>query len=121
MNDKFLYLTSKFLTGEMTEAEREELFAWVNATEANKAAFEEMQELWSLSADIEEDFDADVATAWENVSRRTVKKEAKIVRYPWSKQLLRIAAVIFVVVGAYWLMEKLDKNDPGYHLPNGIE
>ena len=29
-----------------------------DASEVNKAAFEEMKELWSLSADVEDDFDA---------------------------------------------------------------
>ena len=105
MNDKYLYLTSKHLTGEIAEAEREELFAWVNESEVNKAAFEEMQELWILSADVEEEFDTDVAVAWGKVAKRTITKEAKIIRYPWSKQLLRIAAVIFVVVGGYWMMD----------------
>src|SRR5210317_733880 len=109
MDDKYLYLTSKYLTGEITEAEREELLAWVGASEANKAEFEEMQELWSLSADIEEDFDANVSVAWEKVAKRTIAKEAKIIRYPWSKQLLRIAAVIFVVIGGYWLMDSWNR------------
>jgi transmembrane sensor len=105
MNDKFLYLTSKYLAGEITETEREVLFTWVNASEVNKAAFEEMLELWELSGDLEEDFDADVSAAWQKVAKRTISKEAKIIRYPWSRQLLRIAAVIFVVIGAYWLLE----------------
>ena len=112
MNDKFLYLTSKYLAGELSDAEREELFAWVNASEVNKAAFDEMQELWALSADVEEDFEADVSVAWDKVAKRTIAKEAKIVRYPWSKQLLRIAAVIFVVVGAYWVLENWTQTAP---------
>ena len=112
MNDKFLYLTSKYLTGELTDTEREELFAWVNTSEVNKAAFDEMQEIWSLSADVEEDFEADVSVAWDKVSKRTIVKEAKIVRYPWSKQLLRIAAVIFVVIGAYWVVENWIRTAP---------
>ena len=104
MDDKFLYLTSNYLTGEITEAEKEALFAWVNQSEANKAEFDEMKELWELSGDIEEEFDTDISVAWEKVAKRTIKKEAKIIRYPWNRQLLRIAAVIFVVVGAYWLI-----------------
>lgn len=106
MNDKYLYLTSKYLTGEIAEAEREELFAWVDESEVNKAEFEEIQELWSLSADVEEDFDTDISVAWKKVANRTIAKEAKIIRYPWAKQLLRIAAVILVVVGAYWSIDK---------------
>ncbi len=105
MNDKYFYLTSKYLCGEIAEAEQAELFAWVNESEVNKAVFEEMQELWSLSADIEEDFDTDVAVAWEKVAKRTITKDAKVIPYSWSKQLLRIAAVIFVVVGGYWLLD----------------
>ena len=105
MNDKYLYLTSKHLTGEIAVAEQEELSAWINESEVNKAAFEEMQELWTLSADIEEDFDTDVSAAWEKVAKRTITKEAKIIHYPWNKQLLRIAAVIFVVIGGYWLLD----------------
>ncbi len=133
MDDKFLYLTSNYLTGEITLAEKEELFAWVNQSEENKEAFEEMQELWKLSGDIEEDFDTDISVAWDKVAKRTLKKEAKIIRYPWSRQLLRIAAVILMVVGAYWLMDNWTQKakDIVYHtaasektqitLPDGSE
>ncbi len=104
MDDKYFYLTSKYLSGEIAEAEQQELFAWVNETEVNKVAFEEMQELWNLSGEIEEGFDTDISVAWEKVAKRTIKKEAKIIRYPW-QQLLRIAAVIAIVVGAYWAID----------------
>lgn len=104
MDDKFLYLTSKYLAGEITEAERNELLDWVSQSEVNKADFDEMQRLWKLSGDVEEDFETDVAVAWEKVAKRTTRKEAKIIRYPWGRQLLRIAAVFFVLAGAWWLL-----------------
>ena len=112
MNDKFLYLTSKYLTGEIAKAEQEELFAWIDQSVENKTAFEEIQELWSISADLEEDFETDVSVAWEKVANRTIKREATVIRFPWHKQLLRIAAVILVVAGGYWLIENWTKTAP---------
>ena len=114
-------LIAKFLAGESTLAEKEELFAWTKKDQANQQFFEEMEQVWNMTdgADISP-FEADLDTAWNNINGSTIgnrelgvssrlssQTSAKII--PLSKRVMRwsIAAAIllFAGFGLWWMMQ----------------
>lgn len=116
---KYMDLIAKYLSGNADVAEKEELMAWVERDPANRAFFEEMIELWSISDNYEEQFATDTAQAWQALDERLFgqeiatqtasvashkKSSAKIVRLSINKTILRVAAVILlaIVVGIWW-------------------
>lgn len=108
---KYLDLIAKYLSGNINQTERADLLAWATASEANKLFFDEMIQLWSISADYEEDFETDVDAAWNKLDQQllikekpeTVKpKEAKIVSIKPFRWVARVAAVLLVLAAGYW-------------------
>lgn len=96
------------MAGEIADHEREQLFELVNSSEANKAYFDEMQQIWDISGEEEEEtLLPDVDLAWQKVAQRIEPvsaipepvKEAKVFRF---RQLLQVAAVFIGVLGAFW-------------------
>jgi transmembrane sensor len=116
-------LIAGYLSGNLASAEKERLLAWVEASDENRAYFEEMVAVWSSTAQYEEEemeWDADVA--WNQVSNIIQSKaspeeidlsDEKIVRLSNRRSWLRIAAVLLLAVMAgYWLMN-LPADDKG--------
>lgn len=124
---KYSELIGQYLSGNISQSERKDLFAWVEASVQNKAFFEEMVNLWSLSERYEDDFETDTTKAWKQLNAKlksggtttksmvfeagTSNGSAKIVDLgaknapktkkvvPFYQQLLKIAAVFLIVVG----------------------
>lgn len=68
---QYLELMSKYLSGNITPAERRQLLSWAEESPANQAFFDEMIELWSISDAYEEpDFEVDEAAAWARLEPR---------------------------------------------------
>lgn len=110
MNEaKVLDLIGKYLTGNIAPAERRLLMSWVEENEANRAFFDEMIQLWSVSARYEAPIEADLEAAWEKVEARTKEgsegggNPGRIIGLP-RRWLLRVAAVLLLgVLAGYWL------------------
>lgn len=106
MDEKYLTLIAKYLSDEIREEERELLFAWINHSPEHQAYFEEMQELWEESGEIEEEpFTTDIDRAWHKVaSRMTETPEKTKVRSLNFRSLFRIAAAVALVIvaGTWW-------------------
>lgn len=118
MNDaNYMDLIAKYLSGNVSVAEKEELMAWVESAPANRAFFEEMIQLWSISGsgNYEEQFATNTAQAWQALDQRLFsdniatpadesasnkKSSAKIVRLSINKFILRAAAVILAAIAA---------------------
>jgi len=114
----YMDLISKYLSGNASIAEKEELMAWVERDPANRAFLEEMIELWSIADHYEEHFATDTPQAWQTLDKRLFgdeiatqtepiasneKTSAKIVRLSINKTILRVAAVILLaIVGGIW-------------------
>ncbi len=60
-------LIGKFLAGETSPAEKAELMAWVQAAPANRQFFEEMQQLWGISAQYDPVPHTNTARAWQRL------------------------------------------------------
>lgn len=104
----YIDLIAKYLSGDIEPKEKQELMAWVEASEANKAYFDEMIQLWGISEQYEEEpFEADVASAWNSLNQKLPKEEAVIEKTGNVISLrvwLRVAAAILLLlsVGYWW-------------------
>lgn len=69
INDAQLHeLIGKYLAGELLEDEKQQLFTWVEASTENRAFFEEMISLWSLSEEPEPPMlEVQTDVAWANI------------------------------------------------------
>lgn len=114
---KYLDLIAKYLSGNITQTERSDLLAWAANSEANKLFFDEMIQLWSISADYEETFDTDVEAAWQKLDQKLAVKESpaaiepkegKVVRLKSFRWLARVAAVLLILAAGLWWL-----NGPG--------
>ncbi len=113
---KYLDLVAKYLSGNIDREEREALLQWVDADEANRRFFDEMIQLWSMSAEVEEPFEADVEDAWERLENKlpatSDEEETKVVplrkrRWDW-----RIAAALLLLISGSWLVFKTMAGQP---------
>jgi len=108
--ERYLDLIAQQLSGNISEADRNALFAWVNEQEANKAVYDEFVQLWEITATPESSFEPNVAQAWTNVDDRIGRIETledlnntraglTIIR-----TLLRVAAVFVLALAVgYWI------------------
>jgi transmembrane sensor len=115
MEDKYISLIAKYLAGEMNPHDQEELFELINSSSEHKAYFEEMQNVWEVSAEEEDEFIVDTDLAWQKVanrinptSKKTSPSSTKVFQIG---QLLKIAAVFIGVLGAVWLFNNLSESE----------
>jgi ferric-dicitrate binding protein FerR (iron transport regulator) len=127
---KYLDLIAKYLSGNITVPEKQELFAWLESDEANEKFFDQMIQLWGISAEYEEEpFEADVSAAWDRLENRLpdTRKIApapanedpisgegnpsgKVIRLSNQRNWLRYAAVILLLIsiGGWWYYDPLE-------------
>lgn len=114
-NPKYLDLMSKYLSGNIASVERQELLSWAERSQDNKAFFDEMIQLWSLSGDFEEalPMEVDVEAAWDKLEARLDPPQessvspGKIVPFFYRRKTWAIAASIaaIFVVGTFFLQQ----------------
>ncbi|MCB9288851.1 MAG: FecR domain-containing protein [Lewinellaceae bacterium] len=119
-NTKYTDLIGRFLSGEITADEKAVLMAWADADSANRAFFDEMARLWSVSGEYEEEvFTTDIETAWVSFEKKfeqrfpsgggealpgEEKPEGKVIRMRPMRLVLRYAAVLAALLAAgYWI------------------
>ncbi len=111
---KYLDLVAKYLSGNISTEDRAELLHWADAEEANRQFFDEMIQLWSMSAEAEEPFEADVELAWSSLENKLPFEEdplriedvpPKLIQLKKKRWDWRIAAAIAVLlIGGWWLI-----------------
>lgn len=106
----YIDLIAKYLSGNINADEREKLLAWVAASNANRAYFDEIAQLWEASPEYDDAFtppdEAGIEKAWMAVEQRVAGAgyTATIRHLSFGKVLLRAAAVILLLISAtYWL------------------
>ncbi len=110
---KYTDLIAKYLSGNIAPDEKEALLAWIQAEEANRLFFDEMIQLWSLSASYPITENTDTAVAWAKLETRlfgggaTIPttdldqgRSAKIARLSIKRAVLSAAAVILLAISA---------------------
>ena len=103
----YIDLIAKYLSGNLEAQEKQELMAWVEASEANKVYFDEMIQLWSISDNYEEQFDTNLDTAWTSLNQKLPKAEVALEKTGKVVSIgiwMRVAAAVIVLagVGLWW-------------------
>lgn len=118
-------LIAKYLSGNIEAKEREQLLAWVAAAVENRKFFDQMVELWGMSADYEENqFSTDTASAWSKLEAKLFggaaetpiiemqpKLSNKIVHLSIKRARWAAAAVILLAISVgIWIYSKPSDN-----------
>lgn len=79
--------------------------AWVEASAANRAFFEDLEKTWQDAAQYEEaPFEANMEAAWAKIDTKTQQSQptAKVVQMRNWRKMTSIAAAILVLIGFGW-------------------
>lgn len=118
---KYLDLIGRYLSGNISAEDRQDLLDWADASATNRSFFEEMIQLWRISATETPPFTTDIGAAWDKVDARistiALKEEpestnARLVAMNWPRLLLRVAAVLMLALGMWWWFSKNNTSDP---------
>jgi ferric-dicitrate binding protein FerR (iron transport regulator) len=108
----YLDLIAKRLSGNLLPQEERELSAWVEATPANRQFYDEMLQLWSLSAEYDTPYQPDTSKAWNRLSDRIegnlatlAPPQAAIIplRRTGFRTLITAAAAVVALALGVWL------------------
>ncbi|HYE54378.1 MAG TPA: FecR domain-containing protein [Chitinophagaceae bacterium] len=103
-------LIFKYIQGELSEQEQQELDAWVEQSDANRALFSEMTNPVRLNTALDEFRKTDKRAGWERLQQRLFVAEPK--RVIFSGAFFRIAATVILVLlvgGGAWFMTTNNK------------
>lgn len=114
---QYLELVSKYLSGNISQAERSTLLSWAESSPENKAFFDEIIQLWSISGTYEEpEFEVDTEAAWLKLEPLLDEPQAaepddttensptvggggtKIVPFGKSRRFWRVAAAVAAII-----------------------
>ncbi len=111
MKDEAVYadLIGQHLSGNSSREESAKLMAWVEASAANRAFFEEMERIWRDAEQYQETpFEANMDEAWAKIAAQTPlnnqanRPTAKVVKMRHWRKMTSIAAAILVLIGIGW-------------------
>lgn len=102
-------LIAKYLSGEATAVEEQQLLTWTAQHKANEAYFQEVKQVYTLSKmhgvpHKHQHLDIDVDLEWQRFKARVAtdaaqkQKESFSIKYPLSNQWLKIAAALLLVL-----------------------
>jgi len=105
-------LIGKYLAGEASNAERDEVEGWILASDGNKVYFDQLSLIFERSKSIKENLKFDTDSAWLKVKSKLSKSQGKTVPIQRQWPLLRIAALIIIAVGiGYLVFNKVNTPD----------
>lgn len=78
----YLDLIAKRLSGNLLPQEEQELSAWVEATPANRQFYNEMLQLWSISAEYDTPYQPNTEKAWDRLSARIDGQQIETLTVP---------------------------------------
>ena len=61
---KFTNLIGKYLSGNMSPPEKEELKSWAESDATHQSYLDDMIEVWGKTSQAEPEFEADIDSAW---------------------------------------------------------
>jgi transmembrane sensor len=119
--DKYSALAAKYLAGQASPAEEQDLFAWTEANADHQTHFEEWTQVWAMTEGAASSpFKADLGAAWAKVDaaiapqeltegkqKATERPAAKIVHLSKIVRRWSVAAAVLLAVGAgFWWMNR---------------
>lgn len=108
-NDNYILLLHKRFTGAITPEESAVLQQWLGESTENKQFAAELEDVWQKSAGYSKTFSPDLDAAFLQVQsaiRKDEQPRSKVV--PFSRQLLRWAAALALVLSAVWVYRQSD-------------
>ncbi|MEZ5038960.1 MAG: FecR domain-containing protein [Saprospiraceae bacterium] len=107
---KYNNLIGKYLSGNMSPPEKDELMSWAEADHSHKDYLDEMIGIWGKAEDASADFEVDIEAAWAKVDQRLPSvdtgqpngakiRSLKSARRRW---LQMVAAAVLVLMAAWW-------------------
>lgn len=102
-------LLVKFLLGEASTGEIEEVNNWLTLSEANRKYFENFALIWETSKKIELKSTANENEAWERFKQKTqtTKPLGKTISFTPQLKWFRVAAVLLLLIGAGWTVSRV--------------
>lgn len=101
-HDYLQSLIAKYLSGNTSAQEQEELFHWIDQSEDNQTFFENSIDAWNMGMEASSPLTTNPEKAWAAIEDE-IKPTVKIKRMPF----LRIAAAIaLIMVAGIWWMQK---------------
>jgi len=94
------------LQGSASPAQEKELNKWLQASDANKALFEKMKQIWSASKQLNEFSEIDVKADWKKIQAKRRAKKNRLGLW------LKYAAVLMITMGVSLIY--LHENTPGF-------
>lgn len=101
MNDDLII---KYLLKEASTEEEAQVREWISSKPENEKEFSRFELIWNSSKKLEQKSDADPEVAWSSFKTRVSqagKKEAPVRRLTQRYGWLKVAAVLFIVAGAW--------------------
>jgi ferric-dicitrate binding protein FerR (iron transport regulator) len=100
-SDKRDTLIIRYLDGYASAEEKQELEAWLSLSEENQQAFEDVQKIWTGSADAGTLAELDVDADWEKVANQfTSQSNAQILSLSTSRWRAIAAAIALVLISS---------------------
>lgn len=114
MDDYFLpymepELLVRFLSGEASAQERQQVQAWIDASEENRVQFEEFSLLWHKSAEMKNANLIHTTQDWQQLKAKINFAQVKpgVKQRTLLSQFIRIAAIVIFTLGLGWLSHSI--------------
>ncbi len=119
-------LLVKYLLGEATETEKQEVQEWISADAEHRRYFDHFRTIWEAGARLAVNSNADENAAWERFRQRTQNQPANEQRktIPFrliSKTWLRAAAMLVFLAGGGWLAYYMISNPALLEVHSGAD
>jgi len=114
MSLNYWNLITKYLTGEISPEENDELLQWIDEKSANKELLKKAESLWELSGKYNFDFKPDTNRDWEELKAKIIAESA-VTKFSVSEKTtfwwLKIAAAALLLIGIGYLVKTALKTD----------
>lgn len=116
---KYTNLIGKYLSGNMSSSEKNDLMSWVKSDTANQDFLDDMIGVWGKTGEAEPSFEANIDAAWAKVDQRLPSVESEQPRGAkvrsigsGRRRLLQIAAAaVLVLMAGWWWTNSGNQND----------
>ncbi|CAN5526911.1 DUF4974 domain-containing protein [soil metagenome] len=105
-------LIAKYLKGELTHPEREELADWIAQSEHNRALFEKLTEEGTLGQELDQFGSADKEAAWERIAAETGYTPTTGTTYIGTRLGQLVAAALVIVISGLLVYQFVYKDAP---------
>jgi transmembrane sensor len=91
-------LLTRFLAGELSEAETQMVLDWKDSSPENQKQFKDLQDVWNLTDRTSIENNIDIDTEWNYLNKK-INKNQPTGRYFIYRTVIRIAAAIIIGIG----------------------